>query len=44
MEIVIESIRVEDLKDTGSKWDPQDPMVTLKLGSTTKETERYKSK
>ena len=40
MEILIEGIRVEDLKDTGSRFDAQDPMVIFKIGKSAKETER----
>ncbi len=40
MQLNIESIKIRGVQDTGSRWDPQDPCVTITLGKQTKETER----
>lgn len=41
MKLICEELRLEDLEDTGSKSDPQDPQLNIKIGKTTKSTERY---
>ena len=39
--VVIEKIEVEGLKDTGTRFDPQDPCVVVRIGSAQYKTERW---
>lgn len=40
MNLIVENITLEDVKNTGSMFDGQDPAVTLTIGKTTLKTAR----
>lgn len=41
MKLRCEALKVEDLVDTGTGSDPQDPALTIKIGKQVKSTERF---
>jgi hypothetical protein len=43
MELVFENLRVEDLFNTGTATDHQDPALTIKIGNLVKGTKRSES-
>jgi hypothetical protein len=40
MKLVISSLEVSDLVDTGGRWDAQDPAVKVTVGAEARQTER----
>jgi hypothetical protein len=40
MKLIVKQLHVEDLVDTGSKSDPQDPALKITLGKTSHTTAR----
>ena len=40
MNLIISELRVEDLKDTGTMMDPQDPAMTITVAGKSCSTER----
>jgi hypothetical protein len=41
MLVTVDQLQVEELFDTGSFRDAQDPALTIKIGKESKTTERY---